>query len=500
MMEDTSYQSEQEGLVIRGQPRIATYFVVSAVVSILAGFCILPFMDVKFVPATVVTILVSMAILPNVLRWLSGSLDLYNPFAISSVIGFMIFCVFPIMHMLLDFWYIRVDGDIGMQMLGLQSLTLVSYLIYLGTYSVGARGTPKVAYKAPFHMRQSAWNGIAAIHFLIAVPIVIYFQVRFDLLTGGLKELTKSIPLGIGTFLTIVDALVIVIAITMVVNVPKLKSMSKFKTYSILVVVLCIAPAYLGLRGSRGIMVVYLVWTLGILHYRLTPIPRWLVITGMILLVPFFAAYRVFKDEGVKGLPIILQGETSWYLKSKRIDTKSTLLTEIGRTDVARFVIQETFKPDFPYQYGNSYLMAFVSKVPRFIWFDKPWGLSQVLDDLEHGEGNYAGRLRKSAKVSNIIGESTFNFGIFGVPVMFAVLGYFVGRYTRWIRHLSGDDDRLYLLPIFTYAVSMLFLSDSANIVAILFRFLLIPAIMVWLASDHRSASLQEYMPDYEQE
>ena len=349
-------------------------------------------------------------------------------------------------------------------------------------------------------MRQSAWNGIAAIHFLVAVPIIIYFQLRFDLLTGGLREQTKSIPLGIGTFLSITDALVIVIAITMVANVKKLRSMSKFKTYSILAIILCIAPAYLGLRGSRGIVLIYLIWTLGILHYRLTRIPRWIAITGIILLVPVFSAYRVFKDEGVKGIPIILRGETSWYLKSKRIDSKTTLLTEISRTDVARFIIQETFKPNFPYQYGRSYLIAFVSKIPRFIWLYKPWGLAQVLDDLEHGEGHFAGRRKKSAKVSNIIGESTFNFGILGVPVMFAVFGYFVGRYTRWVRHLSGDDDRLYLLPIFTYAVCMLFINDSANFVAILFRILLVPAIMVWLVKDRQSASLQEYMPDYDQE
>lgn len=500
-METIAYSAsmEQQELTSQNQPKLLVHIVCSIVINIFAVYILLNFMESKFLLAMVLTVLISMLILPNILRWLTGSLDLYDPFAFISVVSYMIFCILPIGHMLLDFWYIRITGDIGMQMAGLQALTLLGYIVFLFLYRVGTKGLPKKASQVPFRIRRSSWNLMAVLQFIVVVPLIIYFQFRFGLLTGGLKEGYEGIPLGIGTLLSFTDAIVPVGIITLVINISIIKGMAKLKGYSILIFTSLIIVSYLGLRGSRGLMVTYLVWALGIVHYRIMRIPRWLAIVGMIMLIQAFAFYRVYKDLGIEGLYVIVTGGAKSYLQEKHIGSQTVLLTEISRTDTARFIIQETrVRSDFPYQYGKSYIMAFVSKIPRFIWRNKPFGLARDFDNLEYGKGHFEMRRKKSAKVTGFIGETVFNFSVVSIPFMFGLFGFLAGRYTRWVRQMDSEDDRKFLLPIITYVVAIIFLIDSSNTVAALIRYAMIPGLMIWMCKDR--SNIFQYEPEYESE
>src|SRR5262249_21663389 len=106
--------------------------------------------------------------------------------------------------------------------------------------------------------------------------------------------------------------------------------------------------------------------------------------------------------------------------------------------------------------------------------------------ELERGSGSYESSFYRSSRMYGQVAEAMLNFGYFGVPLAFAVLGFVVGKIVGFSDSLAPEDARRLVLPGMIICSIHMFVQDSENILYFGVKYLLLPVILVFFLSRRR--------------
>ncbi len=258
-------------------------------------------------------------------------------------------------------------------------------------------------------------------------------------------------------------------------------------------VVLCYVAlklAFGGLRGSRSNTIWGVFWAIGVIHFWVRPIPKKLILAGVVLMVTFMYLYGFYKALGVEALDAFRGGVSVTALAAETGRTlEATILGDLARSDVQAFLLFRLLSPPDEYQFakGRTYLGAATLLIPRSIWPDRPPGKVKEGTEAQYGPGAYLPERFQSSRVYGLAGEAMLNFGPFSVPLAFGVLGLLVGRARHMLATVHTDDARLLLYPLLVNLCFVLLVSDSDNVVFFLVKNGAIPVLLVYLSSSFRT-------------
>ncbi|MEW6664894.1 MAG: hypothetical protein AB1512_06705 [Thermodesulfobacteriota bacterium] len=241
-----------------------------------------------------------------------------------------------------------------------------------------------------------------------------------------------------------------------------------------------------GARGSRSAVLngVFLVTVMAHLHLR--PLSWRVVAAGFAMAFVFLNLYDYRKKMGTEGWQAFHGKEARERLEKKygEITFTGTLLGDLSRADVQAFLLHNLRhgERDHEYLYGESYLMAFLTFIPRGIWAGKPKS-----PKLEAGtELQGVKREGVSTRQYGLAGESMLNFGLYGVLPSFLALGAILGWFRKKAATLRAGDSRNLLLPIAILVFAFSINADSDKLFFMGLREGFLPFLVIFLGSTGR--------------
>lgn len=428
----------------------------------------------------------------DIIAWLRGRFDTFDPRPLVSILLFHNMTLAPLLH---EAWqshtpdFSRQIEDWNPWFGQYSALCALGYLCFRIAHDIIYRNTRNartcwILNDARFATSLTWAIGVSA----IAAAIVMF---RF----GGLKqaEETQLLALGSGLqhlswLIMLGDALPLLLAMA---AVRLFSDPRRGKSMTLLIVILGVLAvaqfALLGLRGSRSALMFALVIAAGMMHYRLRRIPvRWAVGGAAILLV-FIYFYGFYKRAGgAAGLAALQSAEQRQYLEQKTGNTVTgVLLGELSRAEMQSFLMYrlDISEGRYEYRWGGTYFRALATLIPRAIWYNKPPGKVEAGTDLQFGQGIAAtGRVR-SSRVYGLVGEAILNFGLAGVPLMFAVYGAALGWYRRKLLTWHPADARHFLAPIILIACLVGVFGDADNLMFGLLKNIMLPGLCILYSS-----------------
>lgn len=406
----------------------------------------------------------------DVIRWLRGRLDTFDPRTLVSCAAFYGFFLAPILHVVWDrfgvYGDLRLAGDWRPWLGSMAILNLLGLAAYRVAHDFAyARARP-----AELRWEIEPKKFLLVIAYALGVSLLVQFYF-FAQLRGveGVIEAYETDPQafeGKGWMLLFAwpFAILSFIAATSLATEAGYRQRRGLFRGMVLLGILGSAHFLLmGWRGSRSAVVWALFWMAGMVHYRFHKFSPRLMGAGLVLLMGFMYFYGFYKERGREGLEVLLT-PAAWlnpqgYLR----DYKTLLLLDLARADINAFILHNLvrYPHDYDYRWGLTYAGAMTVMVPRNIWPDRPKFKVEAGTEAQFGKGYRW----QSARVYGLSGEALLNFGPLGVPLMFGLFGWAMGWYRRKFLSWEAKDLRLFLAPFATILFLAGLTADSDNIV-----------------------------------
>jgi oligosaccharide repeat unit polymerase len=129
----------------------------------------------------------------------------------------------------------------------------------------------------------------------------------------------------------------------------------------------------------------------------------------------------------------------------------------------------------FPYRYGNTYWVQIVNPIPRFLWPSKPvedagLELAKMKGMVQNGDAYLT--------VSpGLVGEMYWNFGVPGIVIISAFLGYLAKSWDR-LRPMASES--ILAFCFFAAGLAVIFLSGRSVTAATLYGMLSLCAVIMY--------------------
>ena len=256
-----------------------------------------------------------------------------------------------------------------------------------------------------------------------------------------------------------------------------------------------------GIYSSRGLVVTSIIWALILFHYFWRPISAKLLIVIFIPLLALNWLYAFYKDLGPEVLEYLQKDAAMERLETKTGRSFAGLLIgDLSRVDVQAYMLYRLVSSPETYdlKYGRTYLADFTPIIPYWIWRNKPANSGKVLagTELLWGKKFYKKGVsfRRSNRAYGLAGEMMLNFGPYAVPFAYAVWGFLVGRFRRYVRHVPSGDLRFFWLPYFTWFIPNMLIWDLDNWLAHSMNRAVFPIFVVWLMAGKVSVLIPDGM------
>ena len=243
-----------------------------------------------------------------------------------------------------------------------------------------------------------------------------------------------------------------------------------------------------GLRGSRSNTIWALAWAVGILHFYVRRLPRWVVPAGLGVLFLFGYLFAFYKNVGADALDVLASSDAHADFARKTGRTLEVLLvSDFGRADVQAFLLSKIWEQPETLRFalGQTYLGAACLLIPASLWPDRPPGKVKWTTEAEFGPGSFNNGSLYSTRIYGLAGEAMLNFGLAGVVLGFAALGWGAAWLRRLAGSLDGGDPLRMLVPFLINGCVLALINDSDIQVVYLVKngtlpFLLIAACYRW--------------------
>ena len=407
----------------------------------------------------------------NAVAWALGQIDLYDPAALLSIVGFHFFFLAPI---LLICWGYRtryvpaLPDDFRPWVGGMAILNVLGLLLY--RFLLRRYSRPKPA-STVWLLNYRRFRELAILLLCMSAALQVWIFSSF----GGIVEYMDARYVR-GSF----DNLGLVLAVSESFPIVAMmwfsRAMRRANNRSGLLLLA-------GFIAFVGLQVVFAVlWAAGLVHFFNRRLSRTTVFCGGLLGLAFMYGYGFYKDYGRRSVEMLTSAE-EFEAKSARSHRtlEQTLIGDFSRTDIQAIILARTLDNNWGVQpaWGATYVGALALAVPRTLWEQRPPGKTRYLTELEYGPGSYVPGYSGSSHVAGLSGEAMINFGPAAVPLSLAVLAFVVGKLRSAFAGWHDLDVRRALLPCLVCAAPIVLVGDADNVIVFLVRSLMIPALLV---------------------
>jgi hypothetical protein len=406
----------------------------------------------------------------DVVRWLRGHLDLFDPKTIIACLAFYGFFAAPILHVAWDRFGAGYDmflwGDwrpwLGM-MASLNAIGLLAYRIAHNWVFAATRPS-----STRWAINEKKFYPVFAVALLISACGVTTYLWQLGGILGELEayEVNQEAFAGKGWLLMLAWPLAILSFIVLVFTWTEYQKKIR---HGLTIGLLFLSVAGLGhfvlmgWHGSRSATIWALFWMAGIVHYYFHKISPKVMAPGVILIIGFMYFYGFYKERGRAGFEVLNSPSTWLEPKGYQRDLKGLLLGDLARADTTAFILHNLIKDsgDYDYRWGLTYAGGLSILIPKTVWRDRPDYKVEAGTEAQLGKSTPW----VSTRVYGLAGEALLNFGPAGVVPAFAIYGGLLGWYRQKFSRWDPSDARMFLAPFWAMLFAFAFVGDSDNLV-----------------------------------
>jgi hypothetical protein len=433
----------------------------------------------------------------DVVRWLRGRLDLFDPKTIVACLAFYLFFVSPLLHVAWDSFGAGYDlilfGDWRPWLAAMGLLNAIALIVYRLAQNWSYAKTKSSVTRWEISPKKFYPAFAMALGFSVAAVITFLWQLGG---IAGLLDAYESNPdafVGKGWLLVFAWPLAVLSFIVLVFmwTNPREKARRHLAAGMTLLSLAGISHfLLLGWFGSRGTTIWAIFWMAGIVHFRFRKLSPPLTAAGAIFLIGFMYFYGFYKEQKRASLDI-LRSPAMWLQPTGyERDIKYLLLGDLARSDSDAYILHNLVKDpqDYNYRWGLTYAGGFSILIPKSLWPDRPDFKIEAGTEAQFGKATSW----RSLRTYGLGGEAMLNFGPWGVVPAFALFGAAVGWYRKKLKSWALPDTRILLAPFFCILSAIVLVGDSDNLVyAVLTQGVLIAAALFASSDSVREPHLE---------
>jgi hypothetical protein len=451
------------------------YAIVAAISILIVSISVL------FAPAVVhwflvPVILCGILIGADGVAWFRGNMDTFDVKGLIGAYGYHFFFIAPLMYIVFkgELAFLDNPADWRPWLGKMALLNLVGLTLYKLIQNWSQRGIK------PY---QKVWlivPGRAAIVLGFALVAAFASQIFLFVIMGGFRGLAIAFTeettslYRMGSFRIMGSGLpiLILIILTMFFRRPESQKTSWVEIILILSFLSGLHILSTGMSTDRGLIVTAIIWMGMIIHYFWRPISPLMIILMILPFIPLMWIYSFYKTIGMEAIKAIKSDTVSSLSAETGRGLIGTLLGDASRVDIQPYLIymQKNYPGSYDLRYGSTYLEAVYPIIPFWVWPGKPTNSGKTIagTELLYGKGYYRQHdpFHRTNHAFGIAGEAILNFGMVGVPIAYAIMGFIVGRFRRYMRGIPPGDPRLFFLPYVIWFLVNLLLWDSDNYLA----------------------------------
>ena len=473
------------------QSRVSDFVVSSGVCITIAAVHIavsVPHFHWFVVPVTACGVLIA----TDAIAWMRGKTDIFDPAGLIGLLGVHFFFLAPLLHVQWDHWMAGVvpPSDWRDWLGAMALLNFVGLMVYRETRNVTAarlRALPRST--TVWILKPPVFYFVLTISLLIAGAVQWWVYWTFGGIGGFMAayEDRGDTFEGMGWLLCIAEMFPVLMFMGFVVIVRQRSVKISWSTLLFIIIAFFLMKMLCGgLRGSRSNTVCAVFWAVGMIHFWIRPVPRMLIVVGLMFLGLFMYAYGFYKAAGRDGLAALTDAGIRTELEETRgRGLGAVLLNDIGRSDVQAFLLYRLSRSnsDYHYAWGKTYLGAAALLIPRSIWPGRPPTKRWAGTEIQYGRGTFDPARQSSSRIYGLAGEAMLNFGPFAVPVAFGVLGWLVVRIQYCMVVWRRNDARWLLMPLGLNVCLAALVVDSDNLLVVCLRHGLVPTVLLIVCS-----------------
>jgi hypothetical protein len=425
-----------------------------------------------------------MLIVPDVVEWARGRLDVFDPQAMIAFVGTQFFFLSPLLHVTFDYWPKYVDPaanwpDALGRMALLNAAGLMLYRIVLSPPAKEI-GRPVVE----VDVRRLPRVGTFAA--LVSVTTFLGLVLRFGGPSGYLATMAddRTALAGLGPVLLIARAFP---TLGFMVVIVRYRDQLRSRPRLLIPLVALLGVAQLlasGLSGSRSSTVWPVLIGMAMWHLVVRPMRRSALVAAFAVCLVFMYLLGIYKSAGSKVLQVYTGDATIEELsESTGRDLEALVFGDLSRADVQALTLERQLAGTGELGHGVTYLGDLSFLVPRALLPERPPSKDQVGTNILYGDGTYEAGVR-SSRVYGPTGEGILNFGPVGAVLAFVPLGL-LARYcrSRYRRAAAGSvlGGKL-TAPTLSVAVVVALAGDFDNFAWFLLNFTLAVAAVRFLS------------------
>jgi len=431
----------------------------------------------------------------DVIRWIRGRLDLFDPKAVIGFLSFYGCFVTPFLHVVWDRFGVNNDlllgGDWRPWLGAMAALNTASLLVYHTFHNYVFNYTAKST--TSWKIEKKRFHFFFSLALACSTAGVYAFFSRLDGIPGMVKSFEENLQAYTGKGWLLVFAWPLsVLCFIILIYLWTDREFHRRRPASIGIILVCAFGMtqfiLMGWYGSRSATIWAMFWMAGIVHYRVDRLSRKVVAAGLVFLISFMYFYGFYKEQGRTGFGLI-DTPSAWMQPTGYRDIKLLLLNDLARADVNAYMLYNLMKfpKDYDYRWGLTYLGAPTFLVPRSLWPNRPNYKVDAGTEATLGKSSSY----ESTRVYGLTGEALLNFGPWGIVPLFAAYGACLGWYRRKLTSWDPADARTFLAPLATVLFATAFVADSDNV---LFLFVVDGSLITvaFLASIKRMRLLQQ--------
>jgi hypothetical protein len=406
----------------------------------------------------------------DVVRWLRGKLDVFDPRTVIGCLAFYGFFVAPILHAAWDIYGVGNEmllwGDWRPWLGAMACLNALGLIAYRCAHNWIFNRTPLSAIR--WQIDRKGFYPVFTVALALSVAGVATYLWELGGISGVVDayENNQEAFVGKGWLLVLAWPLA-VLSFIVIVYAWTDRTKTHRPRLATGIILLSIAGLghflLLGWYGSRATTIWALFWMAGIVHYHFRKLSRRIVTVGLISLIVFMYFYGFYKEQKRESFEI-LRSPALWLAPpGYQRDLKHLLLGDLARADSNALILHNLIKDpsDYDFRWGLTYVGAFGILIPRNIWPDRPEFKVDAGTEAQQGKATPW----RSSQVYGLSGEALLNFGPIGVVPMFAIFGGILGWYRRRLTSWDPLDARMFLAPFFTILFAIALVGDSDNLV-----------------------------------
>jgi hypothetical protein len=406
----------------------------------------------------------------DVIRWLRGRLDLFDPRTLIACLALYGFFVTPLLHIAWNSFGAGYDlvlfGDWRPWLAAMAALNAIALLVYRFTHNWAfSKAKPSTT---RWEISPQKFYPVFAFALFCSIAAVATFLWELGGFTGLLDayEYNPEAFVGKGWLLVLAWPLAVlsfIILVFMWTN-PREKDRHYLATGMMLLSLAGIGHFFLlGWFGSRSTTIWAIIWMAGIVHYRFRKFSPAITAAGLVLMIGFMYFYGFYKEQKRASLEI-LRSPAMWLQPAGyERDLKYLLLGDLARSDSDAYILHNLIidPGDYNYRWGLTYAGGLAILIPRSVWPDRPDFKIEAGTEAQLGKATPW----RSLRTYGLGGEAMLNFGPWGVIPMFGLYGIALGWYRRKLKSWAASDSRMILAPFFSILFAIVLVGDSDNLV-----------------------------------